>query len=252
MAPQFILHQGFIDMANPALRNGYISVALELVEKLAQVNIPGNEMRVIWVVWRKTWGWSEGDRKRDWEWISYTQFERATGLKHADVGRCLNSLLDKKLLVKKDSKVKFNQNYDDWLVGKRLLVGKSLPSGRQKPTKSGRQKPTNNRYIDINTNTAEASPSDAKLIANIITAFEDVNPSNKKWYGNKTQRGACARLLETHGYDKITKVIALLPRTNHLPYFPCITTPNTLEDKWAQLEAALIRKKGEIKRTVLI
>ena len=43
-------------MANPKVKNGYIDIANELVDQFARINIPGNEMRIIWVLWRKTWG----------------------------------------------------------------------------------------------------------------------------------------------------------------------------------------------------
>lgn len=91
-----------------------------------------------------------------------------------------------------------------------------------------------------------ASQSDDKLIAEVIFLFEKVNPSFKKWYGNTTQRAACDRMLVTHGMEKVGKVIALLPKTNGQPFFPTITTPVQLEDKWASLESALVRKKAEI------
>ena len=96
-------------MANPALKNGYLSIAYELVEKLAKVNIPGTEMRLIWVVWRKTWGWKEGDRKKDWDWISLSQFENQTDIKHVGVARALKSLVVKRILTKGKKGYKFNQ-----------------------------------------------------------------------------------------------------------------------------------------------
>ena len=106
-------------MANPALKNGYISIATELVEKLALVNIPGNEMRIVWVVWRKTWGWKEGNRKKDWDWVSYTQFSKLTDIKRRNCIDCIKSLVSKRILLKKENSYKFNQNYNEWVVSKR-------------------------------------------------------------------------------------------------------------------------------------
>ena len=107
-------------MANPALKNGYISIATELVEKLATISIPSTEMRLVWVVWRKTWGWKEGDRKKDWDWIALSQFEKLTTIKRAGVAKGLKSLVVKRLLLKSDNGYKFNQNYEQWSVVKRL------------------------------------------------------------------------------------------------------------------------------------
>lgn len=232
-------------MANPALKNGYISVANELVEQFAKHNIPGNEMRILWVVWRKTWGWKDGDRKKDWDWISYSQFEKATGLKHADVGRCIKALVGKHLLLKKENSLKFNQNHDEWVVGKRLrVVGKHLPASRQTPTKISRQTPTYKRNKE--TNTKDIASSDAGLINQIIEAFKEVSPTEvSKWYGNKTQRGAVDRLIVEYGFEQVGKVVKLLPKTNKIPYFPSISTPDQLSKKWGQLADAFARKKGE-------
>jgi len=133
-------------MANPSLKNGYLSIATELIEKLARTNIPGNEMRILWVVWRKTWGWKEGDRHKDWDWIALSQFCKMTEMKHANVFSCLKSLVVKRLLVKSEKGYKFNQNYDEWVVVKRLPpVVKSIQGGSQKHTEIGSQKHTNNR-----------------------------------------------------------------------------------------------------------
>ena len=90
-----------------------------------------------------------------------------------------------------------------------------------------------------------AETSSAGSIVRVIDSFIEVNPSYKKWYGNKTQRSALARLLEEHGEEKLTKVIEILKTTNTKKYFPTITTPLELEDKWAKLESAFKRLKEE-------
>lgn len=93
--------------------------------------------------------------------------------------------------------------------------------------------------------TLPPAEADASLIVKILDAFEPVNPSFRKWYAVTTQRKACSRMIETHGVEQVLAVIALLPKTNGKPYFPTITTPVQLEDKWASLEAALRRMKEE-------
>ena len=84
------------------------------------------------------------------------------------------------------------------------------------------------------------------MIVSLIDAFEKVNPAYRKWYSNTTQRAAADRLITTHGLEHVLKVIAFLPRSNAMPYFPSITTPSQLEDKWASLEAAVGRMRSEI------
>lgn len=89
------------------------------------------------------------------------------------------------------------------------------------------------------------APDFNPLGAEVLKAFEEVDAKNKTSYANKTQRGAADFLLQEHGLDKILKVIALLPKTNQLAYFPTITSPYDLKEKWTKLESAMVKKKGE-------
>lgn len=81
-------------------------------------------------------------------------------------------------------------------------------------------------------------------IVSVIDMFKEVNSAYKKWYGNKTQRSAISRLLETHGIDRLQKIISSLPKSNNIQYMPVITTPVQLEDKGAQLASAWQKYKN--------
>ena len=82
-------------------------------------------------------------------------------------------------------------------------------------------------------------------IAEVIQLFKDINPSYKGWFGNKTQRKAVSKLLEAHGIEKVQKAIAILPKTNVVPYITTITTPYMLESKWAVWESQIKKKMAE-------
>jgi hypothetical protein len=85
------------------------------------------------------------------------------------------------------------------------------------------------------------------LGADIIKAFEEVDPKNKTYYGNKTQRSACDFLLKEYGLDETLKRVSILTKTNKLQYFPSITTPNELKERWVKLQDAVDRKRSETK-----
>lgn len=89
------------------------------------------------------------------------------------------------------------------------------------------------------------SEQSSQDIVEIIDMFKDINPSYKKWYGNKTQRGAIQRLLENNDKEFLYKIIALVPKTNKKEYMPVITTPLQLEDKLASLVAGLQKIKNK-------
>ena len=83
--------------------------------------------------------------------------------------------------------------------------------------------------------------SQGVLIGEIIKSFEVIDPKNKTYYGNKTQRAACEFLIGEYGVNEVKNRIALIEKANGTPYFPTITTPVQLRDKWVQLEKALER-----------
>lgn len=242
-------------VANPALKNGYISIATELVEVLSRTGIPGSEMRLVWVVWRKTWGWKDGDRHKDWDWISISQFEKATGIKHANVVKYTKSLVSKRILVKSEKGYKFNQNYDDWGVSKRIpRMQKDTTPSIQKDTKRGMQKDTNNRKKErVKETTLDAPQSGAgKEINVLIELFKEVNPSYEMLFRQKPQRAAIERMLKKWGIEKLESTIKALAGIINLPYAPKITTPCQLERDIGKLVAFYKQEKGKNKYTPVL
>ena len=116
-----------------------------------------------------------------------------------------------------------------------------------KRTTNGQQTDTNKEYNNVknikkDTNT-ETSSVDIPIL---IKAFEGLNPASKKFYGIPTQRKACQALIDTYGLERVKTVIEkTLPKTNGLQFFPTITTPLQLQDKWVQLESAIRKYQSE-------
>lgn len=102
-------------MASPQKEQGFTAIANELIERLSLAPISGSEFRVLCVVLRKTYGYKKKD-----DWISYTQFERSTALKRANVWRSIKSLVAKRLLLTSKKGYRFNKNWEEWVVAKRL------------------------------------------------------------------------------------------------------------------------------------
>lgn len=94
------------------------------------------------------------------------------------------------------------------------------------------------------TNTPEPSSVE---IEQIIKAFEEVDPKNKTYYGNTTQRKACKFLLSEYGLPRTLEVVSALPKINTLNiYVAQITTPDELMKNWAKLKNAYDKKKLEL------
>lgn len=79
--------------------------------------------------------------------------------------------------------------------------------------------------------------------ADIIKALEEIDKKNSKYYVNTAQRQACDFLIETYGLERVLAVIGGLKITNTIPYFPVITTPIQLRDRWTELESKATKYK---------
>lgn len=92
----------------------------------------------------------------------------------------------------------------------------------------------------------DTSETSSQEIPLVIKSFEKINPASKKFYGIPTQRKACADLIETYTLERVISVIEkTLPKTNGMQYFPTITTPLQLYDKWATLESKIKQYQSE-------
>lgn len=235
-------------MASPQTENGYTKIANEILEQLFLAGINGCEYRILLVVIRKTYGFQ---KKRDR--ISISQFQNLTKMNRPQAINTIKSLLEKKILKKENNQFIFNKNYEEWVVGKRGSMQKDttetgsmqLHTGgsMQKHTKTSMQKHTHKRKKEIET---KEKGFDV-LGAEIIKAFIEIDPKNKNYYKNTTQRKACNFLLQEYGLDEVLRRIKLLPQLNKLPYFPTVYTPYELQEKWKKLEEAVEREQVKLK-----
>lgn len=228
------------------VENGHFTrIVNPLIEELVKVPFRGCELAVALFVIRKTYGFN---KKKDA--ISLSQLCVGVARTRPTVVVAVKNLELSNILVKTakpyaTNTYEINKYFDTWRVGKTAKLVKRKHGGSKygslKVVKTAKHTKDNTKD-----NTKDiASQSDAGLIAQVIALFEPVNPSFKRWYGNTTQRGATDRLLVEHGYDRVEKVIALLPRTNVRAYFPTITTPLQLETDWAKLRSKLEQEKDK-------
>lgn len=117
--------------ASPQIEDGHIKIANEIGEALARFNLSAYEYRILWVIWRKTYGWH---KKRDW--ISITQFQGATGLKRRHVSRTLSKLIKKNIVTRigdtRNVSYQFQKDYTKW----RDVTQTGEVSPKQVPTKA--------------------------------------------------------------------------------------------------------------------
>ncbi len=92
----------------------------------------------------------------------------------------------------------------------------------------------------------DTSDKSHELISEVIKAFESVDPKNKTYYGNKTQRASADFLLKEYGMDKVLQAVKVLPKINQKKlYIKQITTPYELKENWVKIGNAIKQDKGE-------
>jgi phage replication O-like protein O len=237
-------------MASPQKENGYTPISNELFEAFYYCKLTEYERICVMHIWRKTYGWSKLE-----DWIANSQFSEETGIPKPHVTRTLKALREKNIVTSSGNKTRVEKDYSKWKVEWRKLPhqvtpvtspgNKSLPD--QVPTKTKKaniQKQsgeTSSPRLKGKSNMSEYNPLGAEVIHEMIS----VDPKNKSYYGNKTQRAACDFLIEEYGLEEVKNRIKIVEKTNGEPYFPTVTTPVQLRDKWVQLEKAIIRHQKE-------
>lgn len=125
-------------MANPQVENGHVKVASEVVDQLCKLNLSAYEWRVLWAIFRKTYGWHKKTDR-----ISYTQFEEVTGLNRWHIARAINLLKQRNIISisgnKHSLEYSFQKDYDQWLSLPKGVTThhETLPKGVINITKGG-------------------------------------------------------------------------------------------------------------------
>ena len=241
---------------SPQKENGYTPIAHDLFEAFYRCKMTEYERCVVMCIWSKTYGWSKKE-----DWISNSQIHEETGIALPNITRTLKLLKSKNVISKNGKKVGVNKRYQEWKVGWRKVISSDnkviSPDNKklshQIPTKERKQiTKTISKSSDLQDKKSSMETTYNPLGAEVIKAMESIDPKNKKYYGNKTQRAACDFLIEEYGLQEVTTRILAVEKTNGMPYFPTITTPVQLRDKWVQLENAVNRKRTEVKSSEVI
>ncbi len=113
---------------DPDPKDGHIDIANELAEALMKVNLSGYQNRIIWCIFRKTYGWHKSTDK-----ISFTQFEKMTGIKRRHIQRAVEKLEAlNMIIIDRNNRVntyKFNSHYDTWKIIDSANIGTSAKIG---------------------------------------------------------------------------------------------------------------------------
>ena len=252
-------------MASPQIENGFTKISNELLEALTCAPLTGTQFAMIFCIIRKTYGFNKKSDK-----ISISQFMSMIDISRRTVIYNLQDLESKKIIkiIRRQfsekseiNEISLNKDYSIWVVQNSApqvinnrgsaKLRKGVVQNRVKslrgfaPTKETITKEITKETSEQGSHDRIKSMSNENLIPEVIKLFEAVDPKNKNYYSNKTQRGACLFLLQEYGLEQIQKRTIVLPKTNGMPFFPNITTPCQLRDKWVQLDNQVKRYKTE-------
>lgn len=104
------------------MKAGFTPIPHDLQEGLAKIGLSDYENRIIRVVERQTFGWDN----KEWDWISYTQFQDKTGIKDkSSISRVIKKLLERHILEKqslgryREFQLKIQPDYNRWIPKRR-------------------------------------------------------------------------------------------------------------------------------------
>ncbi len=228
-------------MASPQKEHGYTAIANEILEHLVKAHLLGSEWDIIiWII-RKTYGHHKQE-----DWISLTQFEKATELSRPTVVKALKNLVANKILVNAPLLgYKFNKNWEIW-GSKRVFTSKGVftTSGKGALTETSKGALTHKRKKETITKESIAAkpPNEVNLLLDFFK--QTINPHIK--FNNKTERLACEDLINTYGLEKVKAALGFLQQRRQTDKFlPIVTTPYELWTKWAKIKQYLEAPQGK-------
>ena len=124
-----------IAMANPQRENGHIDIANEIAEALMIIHLSGYENRVLWAIFRKTYGWNKTE-----DWITNSQIAKMTNIAESHISRTIKILIQKKIVTKNGKKLAFQKDYDKWGKLPKMVSKQKLPKMVSEVTKNGIKK----------------------------------------------------------------------------------------------------------------
>lgn len=176
--------------------------------------------------------------KEGYCWASNKYFADLYGVATGTISEWVRKLRDCGHI---DYTIKENNHRQVFLKG----VSGNPEGGIRKSRRGVSGNPEHNTTENNTSNTTTTTEHSSGEIVAVIDAFKEWNPAANRWYARKPYRQAIDRLLKQCSQDQLCRLIATLPKTNQTRYFPTITTPLQLEDKWSQLEAAHVRYKED-------
>lgn len=160
--------------ASPQLENGFTRIANEIAEALMRTNISAYQGRVLWAIWRETYGFQKKEA-----WISNSRLVGMTGLRKQHVSRTIKELLDRHIVTRSGYKVGFNKDYTQWReLPRQVTVSNSgykvTQDGYPSNQSRGTTKKIKRKTVYRPSSGKDADPNVKVIIDHYFTVFEEI------------------------------------------------------------------------------
>lgn len=165
-------------MNNPQLKNGYTSIANELIEIFIQTELSGQEFRLMLFILRKTYGYHKKE-----DYISLTQMAKALRISMMRASQVINSLQKKKIITLKENiegktkKYQFNKSYEQWIPYRKTDSYKKNDT----TLKVLRKKPYRKTDSTKETLTKETTTKEKTSLQEVIDSYFSLKDYPEKW-----------------------------------------------------------------------
>jgi len=238
-------------MANPQKEDGHVDIANEIVEALAKIHLSSYESQVLWVIFRKTYGWHKKEDR-----INNKQIAGMTGIAETHVSRTIKILIKKNLIIKNGKILSFQKDYDKWKKLPKMVRNKKLPIKDKKlpkmvneVTKNGKKKLPKMVYTKETKRNYTKETVTKEKSDNFKKAWKDFKTMRKKIRKTMTER---AEELIIKKLDKLSnseeKQIAILNQSimnSWQGVFPLKEDSGEYDDKVMEILNYLNKKTGK-------
>lgn len=107
----------------PQIENGYTRIANEIVEAMCQLKCSNYESRLLWCLFRKTYGFGKKEDR-----ISLSQFSKLSGVGSQNMARAKTKLLNKKIIKVSGDKIGFQKDISKWIVSNEIVSKEIISS----------------------------------------------------------------------------------------------------------------------------
>jgi DNA-binding PadR family transcriptional regulator len=183
-------------------------------------------------------------------WASNKYFADLYGVSETSVSLWIKKLVDNGYI---ESEIENNFDRKLFIASEEKLKGvlRKVKGGIKK-TERGvlRKVKDNNTYNTKDNNTYNTSDKsqefETSFSPEVIKAMEAIDPKNKTYYGNKTQRKCADFLVKEYGLQKVIEMIDFIASSRgKIKYLPSITSPYDLQEKWQKVIDVFNRKLAD-------